>query len=77
MAFGIDDAIAAGLKIIDKFIPDPAEKAKAAAAFEQEITSRETPSSRSIRPRSSQGSCSASGAGLWAGGWQGQPSTSS
>lgn len=40
MAFGIDDAIAAGLKIIDKFIPDPAEKAKAAAAFEQEITAR-------------------------------------
>ena len=29
MAFGIDDAIAAGLKILDKFIPDPAEKAKA------------------------------------------------
>ncbi len=29
MAFGIDDAIAAGLKIIDKFVPDPAEKAKA------------------------------------------------
>lgn len=29
MAFGIDDAIAAGLKILDKFIPDPSEKAKA------------------------------------------------
>ena len=29
MAFGIDAAIAAGLKILDKFIPDPAEKAKA------------------------------------------------
>ena len=28
MAFGIDDAIAAGLKIIDKFIPDPELKAK-------------------------------------------------
>ena len=27
--FGIDDAIAAGLKILDKFVPDPAEKAKA------------------------------------------------
>jgi len=26
MAFGIDDAIAAGLKIIDKFVPDPAQK---------------------------------------------------
>lgn len=31
MAFGIDDAIAAGLKIIGKFVPDPAEKAKAEA----------------------------------------------
>lgn len=33
MAFGIDDAIAAGLKILDKFIPDPAEKAKAEEAL--------------------------------------------
>ena len=29
MAFGIDDAIGAGLKIINKFIPDPEAKAKA------------------------------------------------
>jgi hypothetical protein len=29
MAFGFDDAINAGLKIIDKFIPDPAAKAVA------------------------------------------------
>lgn len=29
MAFGIDDAIAAGLKIVDKFIPDPEARAKA------------------------------------------------
>ena len=27
--FGVDDAIAAGLKVLDKFIPDPAAKAKA------------------------------------------------
>lgn len=27
--FGIDDAIAAGLKVLDKFIPDPAAKAQA------------------------------------------------
>lgn len=33
MAFGIDDAIAAGLKVLDKFIPDPAEKAKAEEAL--------------------------------------------
>jgi hypothetical protein len=29
MAFGLDDAIGAGLKIINKFIPDPQEKIKA------------------------------------------------
>jgi len=29
MAFGIDDAIGAGLQILNKFIPDPAERAKA------------------------------------------------
>ena len=34
MAFGIDDAIAAGLKIIDKFIPDPELKAKATLELE-------------------------------------------
>lgn len=32
MAFGVDDAIAAGLRIVDKIVPDPA--AKAAAALE-------------------------------------------
>lgn len=32
MAFGLDDALAAGLRIIDKIIPDPA--AKAAATLE-------------------------------------------
>ena len=35
MAFGIDDAIAAGLKILDKFIPDPEARAKAAMELEQ------------------------------------------
>lgn len=35
MAFGIDDAIAAGLKILDKFIADPAEKAKAESELRQ------------------------------------------
>lgn len=29
MAFGFDDAIAAGLKVLDKFVPDPEAKAKA------------------------------------------------
>jgi hypothetical protein len=29
MAFGLDDAIGAGLQIVNKLIPDPAERAKA------------------------------------------------
>ena len=29
MAFGIDDAIAAGLQVLNKFVPDPAAKAQA------------------------------------------------
>lgn len=31
MAFGLDDAVATGLKILDKFVPDPAAKAQAEA----------------------------------------------
>lgn len=38
MAFGFDDAIAAGLKILDKFIADPAEKAKAESELRQMAT---------------------------------------
>ena len=29
MAFGIGEAVAAGLKVLDKFVPDPAAKAEA------------------------------------------------
>ena len=35
--FGIDDAIAAGLKVLDKFIPDPAAKAEAEAALRDSL----------------------------------------
>lgn len=35
--FGLDDAISAGLKILDKFVPDPAEKAKAEAALRESL----------------------------------------
>lgn len=37
MAFGIDDAIGAGLQIINKFIPDPAEKIKAEAELRDSL----------------------------------------
>jgi hypothetical protein len=40
MAFGIDDIVAVGLTIFNKFIPDPVERAKAAAEFESQITAR-------------------------------------
>lgn len=35
MAFGIDDAVVAGLRILDKFIPDPEAKARAAVELRQ------------------------------------------
>ena len=37
MTFGIGDAVAAGLKVIDKFIPDPAEKIKAEQALRDDL----------------------------------------
>lgn len=37
MAFGIDDAIAVGLKVLDKFVPDPEAKAKAEQALRQDL----------------------------------------
>ena len=33
--FGIDDIVGAGLKILDKVIPDPAQKAEAALKLQQ------------------------------------------
>ena len=35
--FGIDDAIAAGLQVFDKFIPDPQAKAEAEAALRESL----------------------------------------
>lgn len=40
MAFGVDDAIAAGLKILDKFIPDPELRAKAASELQTALRER-------------------------------------
>jgi len=37
MAFGIDDAIGAGLQIINKFIPDPAQKQAAEEALRSSL----------------------------------------
>ena len=37
MAFGIDDAIAAGLKIVNKFIPDPEARIKAEESLRADL----------------------------------------
>lgn len=37
--FGIDDAVAAGLKVLDKFVPDPEAKAKAEADLRDALLS--------------------------------------
>lgn len=37
MTFGIGDAVAAGIKVLDKFIPDPEERAKAEAALRADL----------------------------------------
>jgi len=39
MSFGIDDAIAAGMRVLDKFIPDPEAKAKAETALRDSLLS--------------------------------------
>ena len=37
MAFGIDDAVAAGLQVLNKFVPDPAAKAQAEAELRSSL----------------------------------------
>lgn len=46
MAFGLDDAVGAGLRIIDKFIPDPAEKAKAEADLRKDLMAADASQSK-------------------------------
>jgi Holin of 3TMs, for gene-transfer release len=48
MAFGIDDAIAAGLQVLNKFIPDPAEKAKAESELRSALLQWDQAQNRSI-----------------------------
>lgn len=40
MAFGWDDAINAGLQLINKLVPDPAKAAEIAQQFEAQMTAR-------------------------------------
>jgi len=63
MAFGIDDAIGAGLKIIDKFIPDPSEKAKAEQALRTDLMAWDAGQNKVNEAEASTGS-------LFIGGWR-------
>jgi len=63
MAFGIDDAIAAGLKIVDKFIPDPAAKIKAEEALRADLMEWDKGQMEVNKAEASSGS-------LFIGGWR-------
>lgn len=41
MPFGIGDAVATGLKVIDKFVPDPAAKARAEAELRADLMAQD------------------------------------
>jgi hypothetical protein len=63
MAFGIDDAIAAGLKVIDKFVPDPAAKAKAEAELRADLLASDRAQMEVNKAEAQTGS-------LFIGGWR-------
>jgi roadblock/LC7 domain-containing protein len=63
MAFGIDDAIAAGLKVIDKFVPDPAAKAKAEAELRADLLASDKAQMEVNKAEAQTGS-------LFIGGWR-------
>lgn len=63
MAFGIDDAIAAGLKIIDKFVPDPAAKAKAESDLRDSLQKWDADQSQVNAAEAASGS-------IFVGGWR-------
>ena len=63
MAFGLDDAIAAGLKVIDKFVPDPAAKAKAEAELRADLLASDRAQMEVNKSEAQTGS-------LFIGGWR-------
>lgn len=63
MAFGIDDAVAAGLKVLDKFIPDPAAKAKAEADLRDALLASDRAQLEVNKSEAASGS-------LFVGGWR-------
>jgi len=63
MPFGIGDAVAAGLKVIDKFVPDPAAKAKAEAELRADLMAQDKAQLEVNRAEAETGS-------LFIGGWR-------
>jgi len=63
MAFGIDDAVAAGLKVLDKFVPDPAAKAKAEAEMRDALFAADKAQAEINKAEAESGS-------LFVGGWR-------
>lgn len=63
MAFGIDDAVAAGLKVLDKFVPDPAAKAKAEAEMRDALFAADKAQAEINKAEAENGS-------LFVGGWR-------
>jgi len=67
MAFGIDDIIGAGLQIINKFIPDPAAQAEAAAQFRAQVLAAATASDVA---QGQTNSAEAANASVFVSGWR-------
>jgi roadblock/LC7 domain-containing protein len=63
MAFGIDDAVAAGLKVLDKFVPDPAAKAKFEAELRADLLASDRAQMAVTQAEAASGS-------LFIGGWR-------
>lgn len=63
MAFGIDDAVAVGLKVLDKFVSDPAAKAKAEAEMRDALLAADKAQAEINKAEAESGS-------LFVGGWR-------
>ena len=61
MAFGIDDAIAAGLRIVDKFVPDPEAKIRAEAELRASLLAWDAAQSATNTAEAQSGNAFASG----------------
>jgi hypothetical protein len=63
MAFGVGEAVAAGLKVLDKFIPDPAARAKAEAELRDALMASDAAQLEVNKAEAASGS-------VFVGGWR-------